>query len=96
MAVGGHKKECKRLKAEKEAADAAAAAELARLTLRGAGSSSTGAGASGSGSRRGSGSVRVPLGGDRGIGADEGRGVGGRGKNNKGATGGGIQIGELD
>ena len=50
MAVGGHKKKCKRLKAEKEAADAAAAAELARLSLRGeagrGSSSSAGAGAS--------------------------------------------------
>ena len=61
MAVGGHRKVCKRLKAEKEAADAAAAAELARLSLGGAGSSS-GAGASGSGSRR------IRHGGGRGAG----------------------------
>ena len=61
MAVGGHKKECKRLKAEKEQADPAAAAELARLSLGGAGGSS-GASASGSGSRRGGGSARAPRG----------------------------------
>ena len=59
MAVGGHRKQCKRLKAEKEAADAAAAAEFTRLSLQGAGSSS-GAGASGSGSRHSGGSGRAP------------------------------------
>ena len=56
MAVGGHKKVCKRLKAEKEAADAAAA-ELSGLSLRRrAGVSSSGASGSGT-SRRGGGTA---------------------------------------
>ena len=92
MAVGGHKKECKRLKAEKEAADAAVAAELSRLSLRRGAGGSTGAGASGSGSRRGSGSARVPLG------ASNAAAGGSSTTHRSGAGGGGgaFEVGELD
>ena len=94
MAVGGHRKQCKRLKAEKEATEAAAAAELDRLSLGGAGSSS-GAGASGSGSRRSA----ARRGGGRGAGTQGGDAAAGGATGRVGppcSSGWGIQIWELD
>ena len=91
MAEGGHKKECKRLKAEKEAAEAEAEAELARLSRREAGGRPpSGVGTSGGrGSRRGSGSARAPRG------ATSGGTAGGSAHGRVGA-GGAFKVGELD
>ena len=91
MAESGHKKECKRLKAEKEAAEAEAEAELARLSRRGAGGCPSGAGTSGGrGSRRGSGSARAPRG------ATSGGTAGGRSAHGRVGAGGAFEVGELD
>ena len=93
QAEGGHKAECRRLKAEKEAADADAAAELARLSLGAAGPSARAAGASASGRGRRSSAQR---GGVRGVAGAAGATGGAAGTSSSSGGGGGIQIGELD
>ena len=89
QAGGGHKNECKRLKAETEAAEAEAAAELARLSLEGAAGSSR-AGASGRSSGGVVGPSRGSGGGRGGSAAPLCSGIGRvGGANQAGSSGGG-------
>ena len=91
QAVGGHKKECRRLKADKEAADAVAAAELARLSLSGAGPSRA---AGPSPSSRG-GRSAAQRGGSRGAAGAGDRGAVGGSGGDVGSRGGIQQTGGL-